>query len=42
MIAKMKVYPRMLLKTKDRNFMVPAKARMYMKTKPLIGANPEY
>jgi hypothetical protein len=41
MIAKMKGYPRMLLKTKDRKCGVGEEARMCMKNKQLIGASPE-
>ena len=40
-IAKMKVEPGMLLKTKDRNWTVGEEPGMCMKNKPLIGANRE-
>ena len=41
MIAKMKGYPRMLLKTKGRNYTVSEYPRMCVKNKQLIGAKPE-
>jgi hypothetical protein len=38
---KMKVYPRMLMKTKGLRIWEDAEARMLMKTKPVISLNPE-